>query len=64
LNLFSSINEAFKLTDVASNIRYYEAVSVYYVRELTLLNFKVPGIKGGEYTNFPAKNKKNYINFI
>ena len=31
---------------------------------MTLLNFNIPEIKGGEYTNFPAKDKKNYINFI
>ena len=64
LYLYSSINEIFKLTHLTSNIKYYEAISVYYVRELTLLNFNVPGIKGGEYTKFPAKNKKKYINFI
>ena len=63
-NVYYSINEIFKLTQIASNIKYYEALSVYYVRELTLLNFNIPEIKGGEYTNFPAKDKKNYIKFI
>ena len=64
LNLFSSINEIFQLTHAASCIKYNEAVSVYYVRELTLLNFNIPGIKGGEYNNFPGKNKKKYIDLI
>jgi len=64
LNLYASINGIFKLTHLASEIKYYETVSIYYVRELTLLNFNIPGIKGGEYTNFPAKDKKKYITFI
>ena len=64
LNLYASINGIFKLTHLASEIKYYETVSIYYVRELTLLNFNIPGIKGGEYTNFPAKDKTKYITFI
>jgi len=63
LYLYSTINEAFKLTHVTSDIKIYEEISIYYVRELTLLNFNIP-IKGGEYINFPARDKQKYISYI
>lgn len=64
IQLYKSINEAFKLTQFSSDIQSYQTTSIYYVRELTLLNFNVSGIKGGEYIKFPGKNKQNYTNFI
>ena len=45
-------------------IRYCSQISVYYVREMTLLSFKVKKIQGGKYINYPAKEKEEYITLI
>ena len=45
-------------------IKYCHHISVYYLRELTLLNFNIEEIEGGEYYNIPAKDKEEYISLI
>ena len=41
-------------------IKYYSYTCVYYLRELTLLNFEISEIEGGFYENIVAKNKDEY----
>ena len=41
-------------------LSYYSHISIYYLRELILLNFNVDQILGGEYEKYPAKNKDEY----
>ena len=45
-------------------IKYFSHISVYFVRELTLLNFNIEEIKGGIYQNIPAVLKEEYISLI
>jgi len=45
-------------------IKYFSHISVYFVRELTLLNFNIEEIKGGIYQNIPALDKEEYITLI
>ena len=40
------------------SIKYCNKISLYYVRELTLLNLNIPNLNGGEYLEIPA-NKSN-----
>ena len=45
-------------------VKYNSYLSVYYIRELSLVHFEETEIKGGEYTNFPDTDKENYVNSI
>ena len=45
-------------------LSYYSPISVYYIRELILLNYNVAEIEGGEYVEIPALNKSEYKNLI
>ena len=45
-------------------IKYCCQIGIYYFRELTLLNFKVEGLKGGKYTEFVGKNEDEYFQLI
>ena len=45
-------------------LSFYSHISVYYLRELTLLNFNIDEIEGGKYLNYPGKDKNEYINLI
>ena len=45
-------------------LSYYSHISVYYVRELILLNYNITEIEGGEYIKFPALKKSEYKNLI
>ena len=45
-------------------IKYCSHISIYYFRELTLLNFNMYEIEGGEYWNIPDITKEKYINLI
>ena len=45
-------------------IKYCCHISTYYLRELTLLNFDMNEIEGGEYWNIPDNSKDNYVNII
>ena len=45
-------------------LSYYSHISVYYIRELILLNYNVTEIEGGEYVKFPALRKSEYKNLI
>ena len=43
-------------------IKYCSFISIYYLRELSILNWNISGVEGFEsYTNIPAKNKSEYI---
>ena len=41
-------------------IRYCSQISVYYLREMTLLSFSVWRLKGGVYVNFTASDKEEF----
>ena len=45
-------------------IKYCSFISVYYLRELTLLNFNIKEIDDVEYINIPSKSKSDYLKFI
>ena len=48
------------------SIKYCNRISLYYIRELTLLNLNIPNLKGGEYIEIPAKksNREGYRKLI
>ena len=58
------INKTLYLIKNTIFIKYCSQISVYYLREMTLLNFEVEGIKGGNYYNYPDKEKESYKNLI
>ena len=64
LKYLGSIKNDLNIIKYTIFISYYSHISIYYLRELTLLNFNVSEIEGGEYVNIPSKNKKEYINLI
>ena len=45
-------------------IKYCSQISIYYLRELTLLNFNIEEIEGGIYDNFPDKDPSDYQKLI
>ena len=64
LYYYSKFKEIFYLIKMSSTIKNCQIISIFYVKELALLSFNLTEIKGGEYVNFPAKNKNNYILLI
>ena len=63
LNSNSTIHGLHNLFHNSLLIKYYNHISIYYIRELTLLNFNVQ-IQGGAYKKFPSKTLKGYISII
>ena len=63
LTFYSIIKELFNLIHISANIRYCEGISIYYVRELSLLSLNKEKIEKG-YTKYPANNKNNYISIL
>ena len=61
LSYYSSINQLISLIKISVKIKYCNYLSLYFVRELTLLNFNAARIIGGEYVLFPSKNRTTYI---
>ena len=61
---YNNIIDIYKVIINIINIKYCNTFSLYLVRELTLLNFNVPNLEGGSYTNFPAKDKAKYESLI
>ena len=60
----SKINSTLSGVKYCSIIRYCNLISVYYLREMTLLNYKIYGLRGGEYTEFIGKIKYEYNQLI
>lgn len=51
------------IRDILS-VKYCNKISLYYIRELTLLNTPDVGIRGGKYTYIPANDRDQYIKMI
>ena len=64
LSFYSSIKELYILIKHSLNLKYCNIISIYFIRELTLLNFNFSNIEGGEYIKFPDRNKTQYISLI
>ena len=64
LYFFTTFKEIFELIQASLYIKNCENIGIYYVKETALLSFNFSEIKGGEYINFPAKNKKNYLSLV
>ena len=45
-------------------IKYCNTLSIYYIRELTLLNFNITNIKGGIYNSYPGIDRIKYETLI
>ena len=58
------INQTLYIIKNTIYVKYCSYISVYYMRELSLLNFYANGVKGGEYSEFPALDKNEYIDLI
>jgi hypothetical protein len=46
------------------SVRYCKSLSIYYIRELILLNFNIPNLNGGKYSNIPSFNRTKFENLI
>ena len=60
---FREIRNILKIIKNIINIRYTNSFGLYYVRELTLINYNTKEIDSN-YTKFPAKNRTAYIDLI
>ena len=59
LNYFKKISQILGIIKNITLIKYCNAIGIYYIRELTLLNFNIQNING-TYREIPAKNKTSY----
>ena len=72
INLYLNLHFNYMFKDILNliknsiSIRYCNRISLYYVRELTLLNLNIPNLTGGEYIEIPAKksNREGYRKMI
>ena len=62
LNYLSKIKDILSGYKYSTLVKYYSQFSVYYLREMTLLNFLYTGLRGGEYTEYPAYDINEYQN--
>ena len=63
-NYFATFQELINLIQSSLGLKYCNLLSIFYIRELTLLNFNISQIPGGNYFDFPAKNKSSYYKYI
>ena len=61
---FTTFQELIILIQSSLGLKYCNLLSIFYIRELILLNFNMNGIKGGSYIKFPANNKTKYHEYI
>ena len=59
LDYFKKISQILGIIKNITLIKYCNAIGIYYIRELTLLNFNIQNING-TYREIPAKNKTSY----
>ena len=64
LTFYSTIKEIFNLVHISAHIRYCEGISIYYVRELSLLCFNIDETSEGTYIEYPARDKNKYISIL
>ena len=64
LGFLDSMKITLSLINDSIVIKYCSQMSIYYLRELTLLNFNALDIKGGTYDKIPDNNFENYKNLI
>ncbi len=64
LKFISTMKTTLSLLKDTIVIKYCSQISIYYLRELTLLNFNIEEIEGGIYDNFPDKDPSNYQKLI
>jgi len=64
LSCYKSVKQILMIIKNIINIKYCNALSIYYVRELTLLNFNVSNLYGGIYYKFSGNDRDEYENFI
>ena len=62
LSYYSSINQIINLIKISIKLKYCNCISLYFTREITLLNFNAANIIGGEYILYPSKNRTTFIN--
>ena len=60
---FREIRNILQIIKNIINIKYTNSLGLYYVRELTLVNYNTKDINS-YYTELPAKNKTTYISLI
>ena len=64
LQYYSRIEKSLDGIKYCSIIKYCCQIGIYYLREMTLLNFKIEGLKGGKYTEFVGKEEVEYIQLM
>jgi len=58
------INQTLDITKKLISVKYCCYISVYYLRELTLINFNADNIEGGVYQKYMANTREEISNFI
>ena len=64
INLYLEYRNIMNIIRDILSIKYCNKISLYYIRELTLLNTPDTGIRGGKYLYIPATNRDQYITMI
>ena len=64
ISYLNLINQTLDITKKIISVKYCCYISVYYLRELTLINFNADNIKGGVYLKYMANSKEEILNFI
>ena len=61
---YTTFQNLISLIQASLGLKYYNLVSIFYIRELTILNFDIKEIEGGYYTDFPANNRSKYKSYL
>ena len=64
LDCYNNLKQILKIIKNIIIIKYCNTLSIYYIRELTLLNFNISNLYGGVYYSFSGNNRNEYENFV
>ena len=64
INLYMEFRLIMRIIRNILSVKYCNKMSLYYIRELTLLNTPDVGIRGGKYLFIPAKDRDQYNTMI
>ena len=64
LDCYKNLKQILMIIKNIINIKYCNTLSIYYIRELTLLNFNISNLYGGVYYKFSGNDRNEFENFV
>jgi hypothetical protein len=61
---YQNLKQILEIIKNIINIKYCNSLSIYYIRELTLLNFNISNLYGGIYYKFSGNDRNEFENFV